>query len=171
MNYAVNLVLIAIPLLATIISFGLGLFVFLRNPRHPANIGFGLGMLSLALIEGGDGLFILSNSGMVSMIGKRISLAGNAFLPSTWFLFSLTFARADYKAIVSRWWPVLSALYLGSIFFLFWINSPLLISPWGISEISTIISIGPVGRYFYIFLLLGMIINIIHLENTLRFSS
>lgn len=171
MDYVLSVILSILPILAALLSFGLGIFVFSRNPRHPANISFGLGMMSLALMEGGDVLFVLSNSGTASMIGKRVSLAGEAFLPSTWFLFSLTFARANYSEIIARWKAVLAILYLGSLFFTFWIKSPLFIFTQYTSEMDRIISLGPLGRYFYIFLLLGMLINLIHIENTLRSST
>lgn len=171
MDYAVNLILIILPVLAALLSLGLGIFVFSRNPRHPANISFGLGMLSLALMEGGDVLFVLSDNLTSSMIGKRISLAGEAFLPSTWFLFSLAFARANYEQIIARWKPMLAVLYLGSLFFTFWLKSPLFISLQYPSEMNRTLSLGPLGRYFYIFLLLGMLINLIHIENTLRSST
>ena len=37
-----------------------GLFTLSRNPRHPANIGFTLGMLSLALIGAGNAIILYS---------------------------------------------------------------------------------------------------------------
>lgn len=168
----VNLILSSFPILAALVSFGLGIFVFIRNPRHPANIGFGLGMLSLTLIEGGDAIFLLSTGGARFMIGKRLSLIGEVFLPSTWFLFSITFARANYKEIVSRWRPILAMLGAGSIFFTFWIKSSAFISlPPASGKYDDVLLLGPIGRYFYIFLIFGMIVNLIHLENTLRSSA
>lgn len=171
MDYALSLILPIFPLLSALVSFGLGLFIFIRNPRHPANIGFALGMLSLVLIEAGDAIFLISDSNTGSMFGMRLSKAGEAFLPATWFLFSLTFARANYKEILSRWIPILAALYAGSFFFIFWMKSPSFISLPNTTEAYNILILGPIGRYFHIFLLIGMLINLIHLENTLRSSA
>lgn len=170
MSFDLNLLFTVFPILAALVSTGLGIFVFLRNPRHPANIGFGLGMLSLTFIETGDAIFLTSNGGSWSMSGKMTSLAGEALLPASWFLFSLTFARANYKEIIYRWKSILIALSLGSIFFIFSIKSSAFVSPLYDSETYEILLLGPIGRYFYIFLLLGNLINLIHLENTLRFS-
>ncbi|MBI5755918.1 MAG: GHKL domain-containing protein [Nitrospirae bacterium] len=171
MIYDFSQFLLILPTLAAVVSFGVGILVFSRNPRHPANIGFGLGMLSLTLIEGGDAMLLLSGSETWFLLGRYLSLTGKALLPSTWFLFSLTFARANYKELLSRWRPLLIALYLGSAFFISWIRSPLFTYQSYSDEIHWALLLGPVGRYFYIFLLLGMLLNLIHIENTLRFST
>ncbi len=170
MNYDLSFILPLFPILAVLISFGLGIFVFLRNPRHPVNIGFGLGMLSLVFIEIGGAISLLSSRESSTIFGRRVSLAGEAILPSAWFLFSITFARANYKEIILRWRPILIGLSICSVFFIFWIKSPNFFFLPGNGENNEILMLGPVGQYFYIFLLLGMIINLIHLENTLRFS-
>lgn len=170
MDYAFSQIFLILPVAAALASFGLGLFVFSKNIRHPANIGFGLGMLCLSIISGGNALFLISNSLSLSMLGKRFSLIGEALLPSTWFLFSLTFARANYREVLSRWKVIWAVLTCGSLFFIFWINSPAFVSlPLAYPD-NNILPLGVVGRYFYIFLILGMIVNVIHLENTLRFS-
>src|SRR3990170_1296239 len=171
MNYDLSLIFPALPFLAAIVSFGVGLFVFLRNPRHPANIGFGLGMFSFVLIETGGAIFLLSNSEAWAVAGRRVSLIGEAILPSAWLLFSITFARVNYKEIISRWRPILIGLYSGSIFFIAWIKSQSFFFLPGDSDHYEIFMLGPIGRYFYIFLLLGMLLNLVHIENTLRFST
>ena len=170
MNYDLSLIFPALPILAALVSSGVGLFVFLRNPRHPANIGFGLGMLSVVLIETGGAIFHLSDSEPWVLFGRRVSLIGEAILPSAWLLFSITFARVNYKEIISRWRPILIGFYSGSIFFIAWIKSHSFFFLPSNSDNYEIFMLGPIGRYFYIFLIVGIIINLIHLENTLRFS-
>ena len=165
-----SLIFPALPILAALVSSGVGLFVFLRNPRHPANIGFGLGMLSVVLIETGGAIFLLSDSEPWVLFGRRVSLIGEAILPSAWLLFSITFARVNYKEIISRWRPILIGFYSGSIFFIAWIKSHSFFFLPSNSDNYGIFMLGPIGRYFYIFLIVGIIINLIHLENTLRFS-
>ncbi|HBI24375.1 MAG TPA: PEP-CTERM system histidine kinase PrsK [Nitrospiraceae bacterium] len=167
----IDVLISLMPILSALLSCGLGILVFIRNPRHPANLSFGLGMLTLTFIEGGNAIFVMSGDEAWSILGKRVSITGEAFLPSAWFLFSLTFARASYKEIISRWKPILAVLYLTSISFIFLIKSPnFAMLQYGLED-NSILMIGTIGRYFYIFIILGMIINLIHLENTLRFSS
>lgn len=170
MNYDLSYIVPIFPFLAAFLSFCLGIFVFLRNPSHPANIGFGLGMFSLSMIESGNAMFILSNSGHSTIFYKRLSLAGESILPATWFLFSLTFARANYREILARWKIILITLYTGALFFISLLKSPAFFFPPPDSNTYDVLLLGPVGKYFYIFFLLGMVINLIHLENTLRFS-
>lgn len=170
MNNVLTFIPNILPILAALLSLGLGIFVFLRNFRHPANIGFGLGMFSYVLIEAGNAMFLLSSSGEWAVFGKNISLTGEALLPFAWFLFSITFARANYKEVLFRWMPVGAGLFIISLVFIFLQKSPLFFSLPTMELTHEILILGPVGRYFYIFIILGMGINLIHLENTLRFS-
>ncbi|MBI5194576.1 MAG: PEP-CTERM system histidine kinase PrsK [Nitrospirae bacterium] len=170
MNYPLAYIPNLLPVPAALLALGLGLFVFFRNVRHPANIGFGLGMLCYVLIESGNAVFLLSNSGNLAVLGKKISLVGEALLPSAWFLFSLTFARVNYKEVLFRWLPVTAGLFITSLVFIMWQNSSLFFSLPTLEITHEVLLLGPVGRYFYVFKILGMVINIIHLENTLRFS-
>lgn len=170
MNYALTFIPNLFPIPAVFLALGLGLFVFLRNVRHPANIGFGLGMLCFVLIEAGNAFFLLSSSGDWAVLGKKISLIGEALLPPAWFLFSLTFARVNYKEILLKWLPVTAGLFIASLVFIMWQNSSMFFSLPTMEITHEVLLLGPVGRYFYVFKILGMVINIIHLENTLRFS-
>lgn len=171
MNYTLSYIPNLFPILASLLAFGSGAFVFLRNSRHPANIGFGLGMLSYVLIESGNALFLLSTDGAWAVFGKGVSMAGEAVLPSAWFLFSLTFARSNYKDVLFRWMPVIAGLFISSFVFIFLEKSPLFFSLPTMEVTHEILVLGPVSRYFYVFTILGMIVNLIHLENTLRSSN
>lgn len=172
MDYNLNIIFSVLSITAAIISLGGGIFVSLRNPRHPSNTGFFLGMLSLFLVEAGNALFLLSDSSdpVMFMLGKKISLTGEFFLPSTWFLFTLSFSRSNYKEVIIRWRSALISLCIGSLVSVVAIWSNLVFLPLK-EESNKLIILHPWGRYFYIFLLLGMMINIIHLENTLRYSN
>ncbi len=169
MYYNPGHIFLILSLLGAILTLGLGLLVFIRNPRHPSNIGFGLGMLSLTIIEAGNGIVFISDSLLWGLYGKRLAVVGQALLVPGWFLFSLTFIRSDYKELLVRWKLVVAGLYLISGFFLFWINSFSFIDlPH--SDAYTIFPLGTVGKYFYLYLILGVLLSLIQLENTLRFS-
>ncbi|MBI5197010.1 MAG: PEP-CTERM system histidine kinase PrsK [Nitrospirae bacterium] len=157
-----------LPAFSALLCLGLGAFVMTRNPRHPANIGFALGTFALFFMETGNTLFLLSDATPRLLFWKRISLAGEIVLPPAWLLFSLTFARANYRETLSRWKPALAATSLLSLFFILWLPSPNMVSfPLDNGPDAPII-LGPIGRYRYIYLLLGMVLVLIHLENTLR---
>ena len=169
MYYDPGHVFLILSILGAILTLGVGLLVFIRNPRHPANIGFGLGMLSLTIIEAGNVIVFISDGLIWGLYGKRIALVGQALLAPGWFLFSLTFIRSNYKELLSRWKYVVAGLYLSAGFFLLWINSySLLALPF--NDVYTIFPLGRVGEYFYMYLLIGILLCLVQLENTLRFS-
>ncbi len=158
--------LIILPILSAILCTGLALFTLSRNPRHPANIGFALGMLSLALIGAGNAI-ILSPREVTdgANLGVRLSMIGTALLTPAWLLFTIVFARNNYGYILKRWAPALAASFAISLFFAIMSGSVIL------TTTSGGYMIGPIGRYLYIYLILGLVMNLIQLENTLRSSS
>ena len=169
MYYDPDHIFLILSILGALLTFGVGIFVFIRNPRHPANIGFCLGMLSLTIIAAGNAIVFISDGLGRGLYGKRISLAGEALLAPGWFLFSLTFIRSNYKELLARWKFAVAGLYLGAAFFLLWINSYALIDlPF--NDVYTIFPLGTVGKYFYLYLLIGILLCLVQLENTLRFS-
>jgi hypothetical protein len=146
----------------------LGLFVFSRNPRHPANMLFLLGMADLAIIEAGYAMVLLSNSEwQTALTGMRLAVRGEAALPVVWLLFSIVFVRGNYKEILSKWAPAFLGMVVVSLFFIVWAGSPSFMT----AQSSGVFNLGPMGRYFHIYLLLGVVLNLINLENTLRSTS
>ncbi|MFZ3063829.1 MAG: XrtA/PEP-CTERM system histidine kinase PrsK [Nitrospirota bacterium] len=159
-----------LPVSSAILCIGLGFFTFSRNPRHPANIGFAFGMLNLAVIEAGNAILIFSFSErFASHLGMRINLIGQALLPVSWLLFSTTFARVNYKEMLQKWFPVIIIMAAASGFFILWViyYGPIMSS----MPEHPLFIVGSGGRYFFIYLIIGLIFNIIHLENTLRSST
>lgn len=163
-----------LPILSAILCMSLGLFVFSRNPRHPANISFVLGMATLAAAEIGGALVLLSDFGIeTALTGLYIYLLGHAFLPASWLIFSIVFARADYRNIFARWAAIIIGVWIISLAFAVWIiASRGVVAPFNAEY--TLLSqfvIGPAVRYLYIYLMLGMVLNLLHLETTFRSSS
>ncbi len=171
---------IILPLASTLLCLALGLFTLLRNPRKPSNIGFALGMASLVVIEAGSAMVMLSGAyGWLLSPGIRVYLAGNALLPAGWLLFTSVFARADKKAVLSRQYPALLVVSALSLFFALMIilegmlpGAYFVAQQWpGFAGKDSIVVLGPAGHYMYIYILLGLVLNLVHLENTLRNSS
>ncbi len=169
---------IILPVLGAALCVGLGLFTLSRNPKHLSNIGFAAGMASLAVFEAGSAMLLIStNHPSFARPGMRIMFSGEAALPAAWLLFCLVFARANYREILSRWAPALVCFGAMSAFFIFLTAATDFISMWGFSGISLfnshppLLILGRTGRYFYMYLLIGLVVNLMHLENTLRSSS
>ncbi len=168
-----------LPLLSTALCFSLGLFTLLRNPRHPANIGFAMGMASLVAIEAGSTMLMLSGS-FESLFspGIRVYMAGHAVLPAGWLLFTTVFARADRKSILSRQYPTLMIVSAISLVFTLLILLDgfmpgfVFMARWpSLSVENRIVLLGPAGYYMCVYILLGLVFNMVQLENTLRSSS
>ncbi len=169
MYYDPGHIFLILSILGAILTLGVGIFVLIQNVRHPANIGFALGMLSLTIIEAGNVIVFISDNLVWALIGKRISLVGEAILAPGWFLFSLTFIRSNYKELLSRWRLAVAGFFMCSAFFLLWINSFSFIDM-PFNDIIITFPLGSVGKYFYLYLLIGILLCLIQLENTLRFS-
>lgn len=161
---------VILPVSSAILCISLGVFTFSRNPRHPANIGFAMGMLNLAIVEAGNAILMFSFGGkLTSYFGIQINLIGQALLPVSWLLFSTTFARANYKEMLQKWFLLIIIMSAVSGFFILWIiyYDPIMSS----MPEHPLFIVGSGGRYFFIYLIIGLIFNIIHLENTLRSST
>ncbi|MFQ5560285.1 MAG: hypothetical protein ACE5FU_06855, partial [Nitrospinota bacterium] len=159
----------------------LGLFTLSRNPRHPANIGFLLGMIGLSVIEAGNALTMYFFSPALPPFGTgiRLSAAGQALLPLLWFPFSLSFARAGYADALKRWkYPfaiVLSAV-LVIVYSIFTNDYILAYSGSSYSETGDLlfstakVLLPPVSNYLYLLVIAGLVFNLVQLENTFRNS-
>jgi putative PEP-CTERM system histidine kinase len=92
-----------------------------------------------------------------------------AFLPGIWLLFSLTFARADYREFIAQWkWIILAAFVLPLTLVVIF-GKELLVMPrnFDVSDPS-LIPIGWPGYLFFLSLLSFAVLIMINLEQTLR---
>lgn len=156
--------------LGSFLCAGLALFTLLRNPRHLANIGFMLGMSALALVEAGSAaVFLLPLGPGFLTTGTKIFFMGLAALPSAWLLFSIVFARSNYKDVLLKWAPVLALSTVASVFFIVKSGSLYQLAALPGTVVPYPFLTG-LGRYFCVFLIIGAVLNLVHLENTLRCS-
>lgn len=166
--------------LNAIAAVSLGVLVLLRNPKSRVNIGFTLGMATLSMVEAGGLLLLLSGSTGLEAAGAKLYMAGQALLPAGWLLFSVNFGRNRSRDADSRWWPVLAVFSAAGVYFAYLANSPELgaimpglqgLGKQGIlSSEAPLYNLGKSGVFLHIFLILGLLVNLIHLENTLRAS-
>ena len=129
-------------------------------------------MAALAVMELGNSLGLLSSSVPAFLFWKRISLIGEVLMPITWLTFGLTFAHADLKLILSRRRILLIALLFASLVFLLFAASDAFLYPGSdMDPSSPLLKLGPIGRWFYIYLLLSSVLILAQLENTFRSAS
>jgi len=170
-----NYLFAILPVASAILCVCLGLFTLIRNPRHIANIGFMAGLLCLALIEAGSFLVLAPGMGLTSS-GMKLVFAGQALLPSAWLLFTSVFGRANYRDLSRNQRYLSLGTAAASIIFSALVFTPSL-SPYFVFEElasfdgTAVFALGPAGKYFYIFLIIGMVVNLVQLETTLRSSN
>lgn len=161
-----------LALFSFLLCIGLGIFTIFRNPRNPANIGFMLGLLAVAAHEFGSMLVFLFD-GAFRTIGVKATIVSEVLLPIAWLPFSSAFAKADQKNVLSSQRPTFALCAVASAFFLYSINSSefiKVVEPSAFLNDGRLYDSGPIGTYFLLYLILGLILNLIHLENTLRSS-
>lgn len=168
-----------LPIVNTLLCTGLGLFTLLKSRRQPSNIGFALGLLCVAVMEAGSALIFMDPfwAGLPE-IGIWLNLAGQALLPAAWALFSAVFARAKLAEAPTKLISALIIMTLASLILAYYSRHPAFFELKTLGEssgqaffASRVYSLGPAGKYFYIYMILGLTFNLINLENTLRSSS
>ncbi len=165
--------LIVLPSLSSaFVAIALGLFVWSRNFQGVSHRLFASGMATLAVMELGNSLFLISSSVPAFIFWQRISLVGKVLMPITWLSFSLTFAHADFKLILKRRRILLVALFFASLVFLLFAGSDAFLYPGSDMDTSSpSLKLGPIGHWFYIYLLLSSVLILAQLENTFRSAS
>ena len=170
-----------IPIINVCLCLGLGVFTFSRNPKHVSNIGFLLGMLSLAILNAGDAtLLFAGDSHNRAILGTQLSIVGQSLLPPSLLLFSVVFARSERRSALIRWLPILLVTALASIIFIYLMVTDAFISIsqfnltedyWGTSyRKDARLTLGAIGYCFYIYFIVGTILCLANLELTFRSS-
>lgn len=168
------LYLTILPVLGGLLALGLGLFTLSRNPGHRTNRTFALGMSSIVIAETGSAIALLSTSLTVMEFGVRLQSIGFAFAVPFWLLFSLVFARAEQKTIFKKnlWSVALTSI--AALFFIamtFTGRVVTVMSETIGTDGGTFVEVGDIGKFYFIYLIVGLVLVLIHLENTLRSST
>jgi putative PEP-CTERM system histidine kinase len=114
-------------------------------------------------------IFLQKNASSNIALWGRLATASFCFLPPTWALISLVYARSNYRELLKiRVW-YLSLLYgIGLVFFVLVWKVNLFSIPDTFP--SDIFIINKFGKYFLIFALLCTVLILINFENTLRLT-
>jgi len=161
-----------ISLIVTVGCIAIAIFAFLWNRRSFVHGIFAIGMVALGAEAVLNGLCFRASLPSEIVRLQRLRFLTAAFIPGIWLLFSLSFARANYKNYIAKWkWlnivAFISPLALINLFGgSFFSGLPAIdgSSGWGIP-------LGWSGYVFHILFLLGSVMIIMNLEGTLRASS
>jgi putative PEP-CTERM system histidine kinase len=128
-------------------------------------------MILFALEAGAIGIGLGNAYPAGILYWQRIRLIVTGLLPGVWLLFALTYARANYKEVLSRWkWVVLTAFVVPLALSTFFQKSFLIDEPVFDSSLVWLIRLGTPGYVFHLCLLVSAVLILMNLERTLRAS-
>jgi putative PEP-CTERM system histidine kinase len=160
-----------LPFVAAVFSVGLAVIVVWQDWRSFVNRIFAAGMVLLALEAVVTGIGLRSPLPEGIIYWQRIRLILTGLLPGVWLLFALTYARANYKKVLSRWrWVILAALVVPLALSTFFRKSFFIGEPFFDSSLVWLIRLGRTGYIFHLCLLVGSVLILMNLERTLRAS-
>ncbi|PWB63152.1 MAG: PEP-CTERM system histidine kinase PrsK, partial [Deltaproteobacteria bacterium] len=149
-----------LTLVNALFCLGIGLYVLSRNHAKWANIGFFVGMAALGLTEFGSFMGASADPGNYSSWYDKLYGAGMILLPGSWFLFGVSFARAEASGFLKRWRSVLYPIVAFSALLL-------LLTATGSAVAEEVTSKGT-GYWVSVFLVLSLTVTLANFESTLR---
>jgi len=160
--------ILQLPTLISFLAFMiLGLYVFVKNRRQWLNLFFAVGMGSLALMEFGNSMMLITIGSYAAIFWKKISLAGECLVPVAWLAFSISFARNKLWYQSKKLKTLIIGVGVVSVFFTAWIPSGMFVLFDGSSDF---LAMGGIGKVFYILFLIISVAIVANLEHTLRQS-
>ena len=153
-------------------SGSLALFVLYEHPRAFMHRVFTAGMGVLALMQFCVAMEAQASSVAEMIRWERFGLVVTAFMPGIWLLFSLSFARTNYRDVLTRWrWMILVSFVIPLSLVTFFSHAL-------VTEVSYIeggptwtMPLGWSGRLFHLCVLLASVVILSNLERTLRVST
>ncbi|HEU6449246.1 MAG TPA: XrtA/PEP-CTERM system histidine kinase PrsK [Verrucomicrobiae bacterium] len=151
---------------SSIFALGIGALKW----RALAFRGFAVGMLAFAAEQLFAGL--AANAGSIEAMGKwqTLSLICTAFLPASWLLFSLCYARGNFREFLKRWRWILFAMFIGPVVIGLGLQDNLILSATEITTGHWLFSLGIPGLILNLSLLATAVLVLMNLERTFRDS-
>lgn len=158
-----------LPFAGAALALVLALASVLRRTPSVATWAFALGMLALAVDSAATGLALRGSSIGDIVAWLALGQLAKTTLPSLWFAFSITYARAELRASMRANWLLLVLLALVPLGVLLTAPSGLLaVVPPDDTGGRVLLHSGGVGRLFHAVLLIGFVLALMNLEQTFR---
>jgi putative PEP-CTERM system histidine kinase len=156
---------------AAAISILLAIVVVLKDGRLFAHRSFAAAMALLGLVELLRGLSCGAVMPRDIVFWQKLIFVFSAPIPGTWLLFSLSFARADYRDFLRKWkWSVASVFAIPGLIVTVFANFIFIGVPIQTAPLTWLHPLGQSGKAYYLFLLIATGFILTNLERTLRAS-
>src|SRR2546425_2678442 len=147
----------------------LGVAVFSLDRRSFVHRTFALGMAALGASEVFVGLGASAQWLSAVVRWERLRLLCLAPAPGLWLLFSLSFARSNYRELVHRWRWTVAAVFVVPVALASLFGDAMFAIPGDWNEfVASMLPLGWAGRLFHGCLLIGAVLVLSQLESTLR---
>ena len=151
---------------------GLAAVVWYRDARAFVHQIFAIGMVVLALEAVFTNLSIQAFTYAEVVRWQRLRFLAAALLPGSWLLFSLSFARANYREFISKWrWVAVGAVVFPLALVGFFPQFLLIDLPVLDASSRWVLGLGWSGYVFFLFFLSSAVLILMNLERTLRASA
>lgn len=162
-----------------VLSFAAGYFtlilaavVLFRDKRSLVHQIFAVGMVLLASEEVFRGLGYRAILPQDVFFWHKRAMAISSLLPGTWLLFSICYARLNYRDYLSRWKWVTSIVFTAPILLVTYFRKSLLMGPVLLEDAARwTFTLGWSGRALSVLILLSSVLIVLNLERTVRASS
>lgn len=156
----------------TLLCSGVASWVFSQAPRSFVHWTCASGMMVLALREAFVGLGAQALLPVEVVRWQRLSWAATALLPGCWLLFSLSFARSNYRELVAQWkWFALGAFALPLALVIFFRDALLAVPAGAETSFTALVPLGWAGHVFFLFFIVMSVVILMNLEETLKAST
>jgi putative PEP-CTERM system histidine kinase len=146
----------------------LAVIVAWHKQRSVAHWAFVAGMAELAVTDVFSALTTYAVSPQEVGYWQNWRMVAMSFLPGTWLLFSLTYARGNYAEFLKRWRFALVAAFLLPIGLVIFFGEDLIISAGQTTAGNWMFRLGISGGVFNFFCLVGWVLVLMNLERTYR---
>ena len=155
------------------LTAGIAALALWRDRQSFVNRVFALGMALFAVEAVLTGMVYHSASLEGFLLWQRARFTASSFLPAAWLLFSVSFARANYREQASRWkWVLLLSLVLPVALTLFNFSTDfvsVVLAPLG--STAYFIRTGPTGYYWHLVWVILSVLVLMNLERTFRHAT
>lgn len=161
---------LVLTLLAALGGITLALAVFLRGPKSLAINVFSIGMILLSLEAIMVALGFQAKSQEQVRFWQIARFQVNALLPGVWLLFSLSFARGNYREFLILWRSILILAFILPVGVAVGGHTRLVFIEQDFLRDTFIVTLAPAGKILSVFFLLGLVLILMNLERTFRIS-